>query len=180
MIAGSSAALTVRRMLESTRSAGPEQRRQLARVTVEELASGRPPPLRSALRAATRFASGSFSIPTARAAPSRTAAMARMPLPLPRSSTRSPGRRRALEERERGAGRAVLAAAERVLRIEDARSTGPIGVRGGPGRRDREPAELARAQPVAPAGGPVDLVQPAAFGGIGRRQRRGARRRSPR
>ena len=69
-----------------------EQRRQVAGVAVEKLDASRPRRCAPRCAAATTFASASFSIPIARAAPSFTAAMARIPLPLPRSSTRSPGR----------------------------------------------------------------------------------------
>ena len=112
-----------------------EQRRQIARVAVEELDLVARP--RSARRSApaTGFASASISMPTARRAPSLTAAIARMPLPLPRSSTRSPGRIEPLEQRERRAGGAVLAAAERRLGIEDDRRAVAVARSGEPGRR---------------------------------------------
>ena len=47
-------------------------------------------PLRAAFSPAVRTATGSMSTPSATAAPSLRAAMARMPLPVPMSSTRSP------------------------------------------------------------------------------------------
>ena len=70
--------------------------------------------------------------------------MARMPLPLPRSSTRSPGAHPPLEQRERRAGGAVLPAAERRLGIEDHH-------RRRPGRSAPRPRTAPR-QPAEPAG----------------------------
>jgi hypothetical protein len=82
--------LAVRRMLERIRPAGPTSG---ARIPASPSRNSTRPatPLRSALRRPTRFASASVSIPMARTAPSFTAAIARMPLPLPRSSASWPG-----------------------------------------------------------------------------------------
>src|SRR5262245_27736689 len=91
VITGSSLTFTLRRMLESTISHGPSSGARWA-ASPSRNSTLSATPLRSAFCAAIRLASTSISTPVARAAPRVAAATARMPLPLPRSSTRSPAR----------------------------------------------------------------------------------------
>src|SRR5712692_4659260 len=83
-MAGSSRVLTLRRMLETSNSHGPRRGARSAASPSRNVTRSATP-LRSALRAATSLASASISTPVARAAPSATAAIATIPLPLPRS-----------------------------------------------------------------------------------------------
>lgn len=78
-----------------------------------------PKPFCAAFAAAICSALGSISTPTALAAPSRRALTERMPLPLPRSATRSPPWRSRLERAHAKLRRGMLARAERQAEIED-------------------------------------------------------------
>src|SRR6266545_5660295 len=62
------------------------------------------------------------------------------------------------EQGESATGGAVLPAPERGLRVDD--DGGALALMENPRRSNGEPPELARRQPVAPAGAPVHRVQP--------------------
>jgi hypothetical protein len=93
-------------------------------------------------------------MPTALAAPSFAAAMARCRRrcrqhPVARSHI-------PLEQRQRGAGAAVLTAAEAGIE-HDRRSVARRQL--DPGRHHRQPPEVTRAEPIAPPRRPVDCLE---------------------